>query len=233
MKKLQLILLMGVIAFAAIAQEENSTDQEIIIVTGVAEMEIAPNRIYLEINIQEKDLKGRKTLEDLENEMIQKLQSLNIDVNKKLAVKDVASNFKFHFLGAPSIKTSKSYQLELSEPQQVPQVILALEEIGISNINLEKLDHTDIENYKKDVRIKAVVDAKDKATYLLNAVDQKLGKLIYVEEVNNDTSTLQGRAAGLQLRGVSMYGSSSKQYQTIEFEKIKLVYNILAKFRIE
>ena len=80
--------------------------------------------------------------------MIQRLQSLNVDADKRLSIKDVASNFKFHFLGTPSIRTSKSYQLELSEPQQVPQVILALEEIGISNTHLERLDHTEIEKYK-------------------------------------------------------------------------------------
>jgi uncharacterized protein len=95
MKKLISTLLLTVIILTGYGQEpgKNFIDQNYIEVTGYAEKEITPNRIFLEILINEKDFKGQD-LEQVEKSMMAKLKDIGIDVSKDLVIKDFISNFK-------------------------------------------------------------------------------------------------------------------------------------------
>ncbi len=98
-----LSLFISILAFSQTG-EKNFIDQNYIEVTGTAEMEIVPDQIYLNIILNESDIKGKITLENLEKSMIKKLDTLGIDLNKDLAIIDLASNFKYYF-----IKENKIY----------------------------------------------------------------------------------------------------------------------------
>lgn len=90
--------------------EKNFIDQNYIEVSGTAEMEIIPDQIYLKIILDEKDLKSKITLEDLEKSMIKELGTLGIDVKKDLAIIDLSSNFKYYFIKESKIYQSKEYE---------------------------------------------------------------------------------------------------------------------------
>jgi hypothetical protein len=58
-------------------------------VTGIAEIEIVPNEIYLDISIKERSEKGKKlTLDFLENQLKTVLKSIEIP-EKNLSISDV------------------------------------------------------------------------------------------------------------------------------------------------
>ncbi len=217
--------------------EKNFIDQNYIEVTGKAEMEVIPNEIYLKIIVNEKDLKGKQELQEVEKSMLEKLSEIGIDISKQLAIRDIASNFQKYWLKGSEINSVKEYQLKVGNAKVAGQVIRELESLGLSNISIEKIEHSEIQKFRTEVKIMAMKAAKEKAISLTNAIDQNIGKAIYIQEMNNQVyNALQGRVAGLSNIVVRGYGYSDKskmEQMEIEFEKIKLEYSILARFEIE
>ena len=231
---MQKILLFSLlfISFGANAQgTKNFIDQNYIEVTGKAEMEIVPDEIFLKILISEADNKGKEPVESLEQKMIDKLKELSIDVDEQLVIKDFSSNFKNYFLKKTDILTSKEYQLLVHDGKTLGQVFLALEEIGISNIEIERVDHSEIENYKETVKIEAIKAGKNKAKYLAEAIGQTIGKAIYIREIEN-FNTPKLKSGNIMIRGMSTFSAAS-DLPELEFEKIKLEYSIQIYFELK
>lgn len=213
---------------------KNFIDQNYIEVTGKAEMEIVPDQIFLKIVIDEKDSKGKQNLEELERSMIDKLEKIGIDVSKDLAVKDMVSNFKNYWIKSSMIYSLKEYELIVKKAMTAGQVFQELESLGISNITIDRVDHTEIQRYRNEVKIAAIRSAKEKASSLTSAIDQNIGNAIFIQEINYDYNALAGRMQGvsnMSIRGKSTMESSVMP--DIEFEKIKLEYSILARFEIK
>ncbi len=145
MKRILLILL-TTFSLTAFSQTgtKNFIDKNYIEVTGKAEMEIVPNEIYLKILISEKDFKGKKSLVEVEKSMTDKLTEIGIDISKKLAIKDMTSNFRNYWLKNSSINSIKEYQLNVESAKTAGQVFQGLESLGISNISIDKIEHSEI-----------------------------------------------------------------------------------------
>ncbi len=234
MRKLILITL-TVLSINCFSQTKNFIDQNFIEVTGKAEMEIIPNEIYLKIILNEKDFKGKENLDEIEKSMINKLVEIGVDVSKDLAVKDIASNFKNYWIKASEINSVKIFQLKVTDAKTAGSVFKELESIDISNITIERVDHSEIQDYRQQVKIEAIKAAKSKAESLTNAINQSCGKAIYIQELNTQVyKAMTGYAAGansnIMIRGVSSL--SKDKAPDIEFETIKLEYSILARFEL-
>ena len=137
------------ISLTVFSQEKNFIDKPYIEVDGKADTLVVPNRIYLEVLITEKDTKGKKSVEDLESEMFIKLKEIGVDVNKNVYMKDMASNFKKYFLKATDIQKSKSYSLLVYDATETMKVFIGLEELGISNVTIEKTEHSEFNKIQK------------------------------------------------------------------------------------
>jgi uncharacterized protein YggE len=210
--------------------DKNFIDQNYIEVTGKAEKEIAPDEIYLQIIINEKDNKGKVSLEKQENEMIKSLKSLGIDIDKSLKVRDQGSNFKDYLLKKNVILTSKEYQLLVHTGQMVGKVFVALEEIGISNINVERVDHSEMEKFKREVKVAAVKDGKEKASDLAKAIRQDIGRALYIREIEGYYPKM---AAPMMIRGMSSDFNKAEEVANLEFEKIHIESSVQIFFELK
>lgn len=237
MNKLAIFVLL-IISTISFSQTKNFIDQNFIEITGKAEMELVPNEIYLKITLNEKDYKGKEKIVDIEKRMFQKLEEIGINVSKDLAVKDIASNFKKYWLKSTDINTIKEFQLKVTDAKTAGEVFKELEVIEISNILIERVDHSELQEFKEKVKVAAMKAAKKKAQSLANAIDQSCGKAIYIQEINNRVyKSMQGYAAGassnILIRGVSSVPTTRQEsVPEIEFEKIKLEYSILTRFEL-
>jgi len=235
MKKIMLAgLILFTILMAANAQngEKNFIDKPYIEVTGKAEMEVTPDRIYMSITINEKDSKGKIVLAQSEKDMIAKLKALGIDTKKDLSVKDMSSNFKKYWVKSSEIMTSKEYQLLVTTAQTAGTVMQELEKIGISNVSIERVDHSQMEEFRREVKINAVKIAKEKATAMASAIGQTAGKAIYIQEIDYGNNMMMGRMAGMASNVSMKVSSADIAVPDIEFEKIKLEYQVNAKFEL-
>jgi len=235
MKKLfSALFLITVTATFAQSGTKNFIDQNYIEVTGKVETEITPDEIYISIIINEKDKKGRISVEKQENKMLEKLKQLGIDLKKDLKVLDFSSNYKFFFLKKTDILKSKKYQLIVHDGLQLAKVFQALEKIDISNTSIFKVGHSQIEEYKRKAKIKALKQAKEKAADYANAVDQEVGRVLYIQEMN--TQHINYRNNTMLNEVAVSYGAVKKkmdQVNNIEFEKIKIYASVMARIELK
>jgi uncharacterized protein YggE len=208
------------------ANEKNFIDRPYIEVLGKAEMEIIPNEIYLEITVDERNNKKKQNVEQIEKEMISELQKLKIDVAKDLQVKDMSSNFKSSWLKS-GVLTIKQYQLLVRDAAAMAKVYGALENIGISEVKVDKLDHSDLQKFRKEVRINAVKDAQERAGDLATAVGQSVGKALYISFF--DHAPLHKMDNTVLYAAPKMLLESGKEV-ALDFRKIRIEVSVNAKF---
>ena len=216
-----LLLTFTLSAFSQVG-EKNFIDQNYIEVTGKAELDIVPDLIYLKIILSDKDNKSKQSLDEIEKSMISKLTEIGVDINKDLSIKDFTSNFKNYWISKSDIVLTKEYQLIVHETKTLQKVFFELQNLGISNLTIDKLDHSKIEQFRKDVKNNAIKAARDKAESLTSTINQTIGKAIYIQELDNQylSNVLQGRLAGVNIRvkGAASL-SKSESMPDIEFEK--------------
>ena len=164
--------------------------------------------------------------------MITALKALGINTETDLTTSDMLSNYRFHLLKQKDILKSKEYILKVTDAATASKVFIQLEGVGISNTSINTVDHTDLENIKNTSRARAISNAHKKAIALTRPINQTIGNAIHItDNETNFDNLLQGRAAGLQIRGMA----SLDQYQgyqppKIEFEKIKVSATVSVKF---
>lgn len=232
MKKLLFLLL---VTAAVSGQTKNFIDQPYIELSATADTIIKPDKIYLDIVIQEKDTKGKVSVEEQENKMIAFLSSSGIDVKKQLSVSDAASNYKKYFLKEKDILKSKEYSLILPDAKTVAIVFEGLERIGISNIRLTKTEYTKHEKLLLELKLKAIEKAKHEAVVLTKALNQKVGETLFISTQTSWTSGLQGFVAGLDYNaGRANNWQAAETYvpNDIDVESIPYQASVSIKFKI-
>ena len=157
MKKALILIVLSLIVTTGFSQVKNFIDQPYIETRAKVDTLVSPGRIYLQILITEKDTKGKISVEELEHKMANKLVMLEIDLKKRLTLSDVASNFKKYFLRRQDILKSKAYQLVVYNAQSAGKVIVGLEAIGISNVQLYKTEYSKIDDLKLALKSKLYI----------------------------------------------------------------------------
>lgn len=207
---------------------KNFIDQNYIEVTGNAEMEIVPDEIYITILLSEADTKNKLSLAVQEKQMIKALDGIGIDISTKLLVKDMNSSYKSYLLSSNQIHLTKEFQLLLNDGVTASKVFKEFKKLGISNMSIEKLNHSKIEEFRNKVKVEAIEAARSKATALAGAVDQKVGRALFIQEQN--FHRVYSANTAMTVRGV---GSTIESEPQLDFEKIKLEYSILCRFALE
>lgn len=232
----QINLLIGIIFIGNLTfgQSKNFIDQHYLETTAKVDTLIKPDIIYLDILIREKDEKNKISVEELENNMAEKLKILGIDVQKQLILSDLSSNFKKYFIKQKDIMKSKAYKLKVFDAQTAGKVIVGLEDIGISNVSLDKTEYSKIEELKLKLKSKAVAKAKMQAEYLIAPLNQKITKALFITDTYFQSYNYNGELDEIVVIGFS--GKRMKQdYQPIdiEFKPIKVEAEVSIKFGIE
>lgn len=232
----QINLLIGIIFIGNLTfgQSKNFIDQHYLETTAKVDTLIKPDIIYLDILIREKDEKNKISVEELENNMAEKLKILGIDVQKQLILSDLSSNFKKYFLKQKDIMKSKAYKIKVFDAQTAGKVIVGLEDIGISNVSLDKTEYSKIEELKLKLKSNAVAKAKMQAEYLIAPLNQKITKALFITDTYFQSYNYNGELDEIVVMGFS--GKRMKQdYQPIdiEFKPIKVEAEVSIKFGIE
>jgi uncharacterized protein YggE len=232
------IILLAIIltSITTFSQEKNFIDQPYLEVQGKADTLVTPNRIYIDVLVSEKDTKGKKSVEELESEMLAKLKSLGIDTEKNVTMQDMMSNFKKFFLKQTDIQKAKSYSILVYDAKTTAKVFIGLEEVGISNVRIDKLEHSEEKKLQLVMNSKAMENAKANALSFTKPLGQNVGKALLV--IQNQSVAYRGNANQIRIRGLALqevaYKSKSSEYnENIEFEKITIASDINVRFALE
>lgn len=218
----------------SISQNKNFIDQAYLETEIEIDSLIVPDRIYLTIILNETDSRNKKSTEDLENLMNNTLKSLNINTEKSLTLLDFSSDFKKYFLSGQNVLKTKMYSLLVNDAFTAGKVLAELEKVDISNVSIEKTEYSKSEELLLDLKSKAIIKSKRYAESMTKPLNQKVGKAIFISDLNSISNQLQGRVSGVQIRGASsVYGNRTNEPIAIEFNKIKFTTKISIKYLIE
>lgn len=232
MKNSVIIIALVIVNFA-FSQTKNYIDQPYLETSAEADTLVIPDRIYLKITISENDTKNKKSVEELENTMVQKLKLLGIDPSKQLLMNDLESNYKKYVLKSSDVMKTKSYDLLLFDGLTAGKVIQELEKENISNIQLLKTQHSQQEKILADLKRRAIIKAKKNANNIANAIGQKAGNAIYISDLRETTP------ANSNLFVNTSFGYSSQKLKQefepadLNFRKIGFSSSLSVKFKLE
>lgn len=234
MKKAIFLSFLILSIFQTYAQTKNYIDQPYLETVARVDSLVKPDKIYININLNEYDSRNKKSTEELELQMIKVLKSLGINTEKNLSLLDFNSNFQKKFLSSQKILKTKVYSLLVTEASIASKVLEQLEKNGISNISIEKTEYSKAEELLLALKSKATLKAKKIAESLTKPLNQKVGKAIYISDINSISNQLEGRTSGIRIRGASsLYGNRTSEDILIDFNKIKFSTQISIKFRID
>lgn len=230
--KIITFILLAVIALPLVAQETGEI--RYIEVRGSAETEIEADEMTLVIGIQEyfeEEFEKRKDPEDyrtkvplnkIEDSVISSIRKAGIDM-EEIRVGSVGNYWREQ---GKEFLFSKQLEVKITDFSKVNQLINLLDAKGIKNMSIGGFDHSDIENIKKKVKIDALVNAREKAGWMLESLDEELGEVLSVSEVTD--GYVRPYKAESRMFSADMGMESVDQIQ-----KITISYEVDARFRIK
>lgn len=235
MKKIILTIILFTSIGSQTYAQKNFIDQPFVETIAKSDTLVVPDRIYISINLNEADSKNKKTVEEQEKLLETTLKKLNIDTEKDLSLLEFSSNFKNYFLKGQNIIKSKMYSLLVGNAVTAGKVLAELEDVGISNVTIERTEYSKAEELLLELKSKAVEKSKRTAEKLAKPLNQKIGKAIYISDVNTTSNALQGQAPGILIRGISsnIYGSRAADPIYTEFQKVKFEVEVNVKYVLE
>ncbi|HAQ19536.1 MAG TPA: hypothetical protein DCR40_09940 [Prolixibacteraceae bacterium] len=231
MKTKILGLFIALIPLLAFSQENiQAKETPYIEVLGQGEMEIVPDQIYISFTLKER-FEGKKKieLEDQEKEMKKKLMKLEIDLND-LQLADAASDFIKIKRKKQDVIASKDYLLKVSTTGTLARVFELLDEINAFNADIQRVDHSEIKKFRKEVKMQAVQEAKEKAGYLLSAIGETVGKPLFIQERESFDEFQPMRKSAMMVMDAAVQEEALPE---LSFQKIKLKYSVFARFAIK
>lgn len=227
MKKLFVITALIFFAYGAFAQSVDLRRK--IEVTGIAEKEVTPDIINVSISLQEyMDGKKKTTIDKLEIQLENAVKEAGI-AKEDFTISNVSAwNNTLQKKKNPDFLASKQYSIRFHDLNKYNQILSKIDPKGIQSTYIESYDYSKIDQLKNELKLKALLSAKEKASYLLNGINEKLGRPIMITENDNSNYPMPRTAMFKTMSATDSVPGESD----IDAKKIKLSFQVQVVFEI-
>ena len=236
MKKSFLIFVMFFV-WNLFSAQKNFLDQPYIEVSASADTLVVPDRIYVSITLNEADSKNKKSVEEQEKQLETILKKLKINTDKDLSVLGYSSDVKKYFLKGQSILKTKKYSLLVRDAYTLGNVLISLEEAGISNTEVEKVEYSKSKELLLELKSEAVKRSRITADKLVKPLNQKAGKALYISDTNyggiGDYELTTNEIFSLQEMDYKKGSASEEFLRKLDFQKIKFSTTVYVKYQLD
>jgi len=236
MKKSFLIFVMFFV-WNLFSAQKNFLDQPYIEVSASVDTLVVPDKIYVSITLNEADSKNKKSVEEQEKQLETILKKLKINTDKDLSVLGFSSDFKKYFLKGQNILKTKKYSLLVRDAYTLGNVIISLEEAGISNTEVEKVEYSKSKELLLELKSEAVKRSRIIADKLVKPLNQKAGKALYISDTNyggiEDYEYVTVRNIALQEMDYKKESASEEFLRKLDFQKIKFSTTVYVKYQLD
>lgn len=227
---------MFLLAILPITAKAQNITQPYIDISSTATREVTPNEIYLRITIKESDYKGKKSLEEMQEAMLGALKINRIDIPECLTLNYMGSDVSYKMFSKNiNTRTEATYTLKLNDVATMQNLISALEERQISNIDLVKTKFTKEKELKHELAIEAMQQAQAEARTLAGAIGQEIGKALSINYWmnSNDSQPRLYKARANMVMDESAVAGEGQQAPTFGIGKITYSLNVNVKFELK
>jgi len=199
-------------------------------VTGIAEQEVTPDIINVSISLKEYlDGKKKVTISQLEGQLEKAIAEAGI-AKEDFTINSLSSwNYSTEKKKNPDFLASKQYGIKFRDLNKFDQILSKIDAKGIQSTNIDSYDYSKINALKNDLKLKALLNARDKAAFLVAGLGDKLGSAINITE-NDNSSFPQARTVMFMAKGAA---ADAVPESDIDVKKIKLSFQIQAVFEIK
>jgi uncharacterized protein YggE len=212
-------------------------ERKTIEVTGSAEIEVIPDEIYFSIALKEyfqdeKAQKNKVTIDALEKQLVTAITEAGLK-KEDLSIGSMGGYKNWYGRKKPQLfLEEKQYVLKLANLYKLDNIMSRLDERGTQYANISRVEHSKIKEFKKEIKIKALQAAKDKATYLIEGIGEKLGEALEIKEVDEGNYYPQPQMM-MRANAAMMDAAAPAPDSNIDIQKIKISYKMYALFRIK
>lgn len=237
MKQILIVTLMLVSAFSTAAQNNAKEYPKTISVTGSAEMEVAPDEIYVQVHLKEYEKKGsgKVGIDKIKGDFLRHAKNLGIaDSLISIAAYDGFSNPWLRKKNKKGeLYAGIAYAIKLKSSQQLDALVNGLDDEATQNFFIERTAYSRLEELKKTLKMAAVKAAKEKAAYLTAAIDEKLGAAVTINEpVEYFVPFYNHRAANMMMKEMAQAEEMASDATAVDFRKLKIKYDVSVTFAL-
>lgn len=228
--KTTVLLLTTLFAMSTQAQEQKNQVPQIT-VTGEGKIKVTPDQAVVTVGFQNsgKDAKEVKTLND---EVVDKVikflkksgipatdyKTNNVSLNKSYDYDKKKYNFQ----------ASQTLSVTLKDLSKYDEVMMGLNDAGVNTIQGVEFKSSKMEDYEKEARKKAILDAKQKAGDYVSVLGQKIGKALLITD-NSQSYTPQPMYKGM----MAMAADMAAPRETLAVGEMEINTNVSVTFVLE
>lgn len=237
MKRLFTIALVALSTLSSLNAMAQQVDlRKKITVSGTAETEVTPDIIYISISLKEylKDGNSKKKVDitTLETQLYNAIQKAGLP-KENLTINNLSSwNYQTEKKKNPDFLASKQYRLKVTDLNKFNLILEGIDAKGIASTNIESYDYSKIESLKKELKIKALLAAKEKAIYMVEALGDKLGSVLDIQD-HGDNVVQPQVYRNYAMKTMAMADGVAESAPEIDFKKIKLSFTVNTVFEIK
>ena len=206
-------------------------------VTGSAEQEVLPDEIFVTVSLREyfkdKDNKNKIDIMVLEKQLQKAVEEAGIP-KENFTIGTINGYREWWGKKKPTtLLESKSYIIKVPNLYKIDGIISKVDDKGIAYTNIDRYEFSKIEQLRKDIKIKALQAAKEKAKYLLEGIGEQMGEALDIIEIDQ-SYTPQPVYSNMMMRSARVeVAADAMPESNVDVQKIKVRYEMKASFRIK
>lgn len=207
---------------------------------GSAEMEIVPDEIYVQVYLKEYEKKGsgKVPVDKIRQDFLTAVRSLGLPDDAVSVSGYDANSFNPWWRKKnkkDELYASITYQVKLRNTTQVDQLVDKLDDNATQNFYISRVSHSKLEEYRKNLKISAIKAAKEKADYLAEAVNEKIGVTITINEPGEyyPQPYYNNMASNRMMKAEVAQANTAPAEPQADFKKMTLKYEVTVVFELK
>ncbi|MBL7927393.1 MAG: SIMPL domain-containing protein [Bacteroidia bacterium] len=238
MKKLTTIVILLFLVTTLQAQTEKMNTVKRIEVSGSAELELVPDEIFVNFTLQEfyDNQKKKHDIDEIQTTFLNTCAKFGI-TKDRIQIQSMSGfngnnwYWRKQKREQPDLLANTVYIIKFSNAADIDKLVNNMDDRATNQLYISKTSHSKMDEYKRDLKIKALQAAKNKATYLCEAVGEKVGQALIISEFENNFEPQYAQPKMYTNMAMDMAAGSANE--GVDFQKIIVRSEIKATFAIQ
>lgn len=200
-------------------------------VTGEGKIKIVPDQAVINVGFQNtgKDSKEVKTLNDeVVDKVIKFLKKTGIPATDyKTTNVSLYKNYDYE-KKKYNFQANQSLTITLKDLSKYDELMMGLNDAGVNSISGVEFKSSKMDDYEKEARKKAILDAKQKAQDYVSVLGQKVGKALLITD-NSQSYIPQPMYKG----GMMAMANQDASRETLAVGELEINTNVSVTFALE